>query len=80
MPASRNSKSDEDKIGSALQANRKFVTKGATVLDYPTSPGGEFRVLRVGTNEKMLQTFNQDGSTGEPYANHLDGPTPSYFW
>ena|ERR1700723_2182826 len=50
-PASRNSKSDEDKIASALQASPKFVTTGATVLDYPTSPGGEFRVLRAGTNE-----------------------------
>ena len=48
MPASRKSKSDAEKIASALQAGPKFVTQKATVLDYPTSPGGEFRVLRAG--------------------------------
>jgi hypothetical protein len=144
--------SDAQKIASALQAGPKFVTRNATVLDYPTSRGGEYRVLQAGTNgwaclpgipkgthdqpeagcfdhvfvqfvkdsmsgrtpnvhslgisymyggywvpnksrtmgsgneyhvgphimavgldQKMLQTFNQDGSNGEPYANHLDG-------
>jgi hypothetical protein len=155
-PASRKSKSDEDKIESARQAGPTFVTKNATVLDYSTSPGGEYRVLRAGTNgwtclpgapgaahdepgcfdqvflqfikdsiagrtpnvqnvgisymyrgkwlpntshamgsgdefrvgphimilgldQKMLQAFNQDGSNGEPYANHLDGPHSELF-
>jgi len=50
MPASRKSKSDAEKIASALQAGPKFVTRSATVLDWPTSPSGEFRVLRAGTN------------------------------
>jgi hypothetical protein len=50
VPASRKSKSDAAKIASALQAGPEFVTRGATVLDYPTSPGNEFRVLRAGTN------------------------------
>ena len=50
MPASRKSKSDAEKIASALQAGPKFVTQNATVIDYPTSPGSEFRVLRAGTN------------------------------
>jgi hypothetical protein len=149
-PASRESKSDAEKIASALQAGPTFATRNATVLDYPTSPGGEYRVLRAGTNgwtclpglpeggldepgcydqvflqfikdsiagrtpnvksvgicymygghwvsnkshtlgsgnefhvgphimiigpdQKMLQTFNQDGSNGEPYVNHLPG-------
>jgi hypothetical protein len=149
-PASRKSKSDAEKVASALQAGPKLVTQNATVLDDPTSPGGEYRVLRTGTNEwtclpgapgaahdepgcfdqvflqfirdsiagrtphvqsvgisymyrgqwlpntshamgsgdefrvgphimilgldqKLLQTFNQDGSNGQPYANHLDG-------
>jgi hypothetical protein len=27
----------------------------------------------------MLQTFNQDGSNGEAYANHLDGPHSELF-
>src|SRR5260370_37006398 len=149
-PASSKSKSDAEKIGSALQGGPKFVTQNATVLDYPTSPGGEHRVLRAGTNgwtcltgppvdshdepgcfdqvflqfiedsvagrtpnvqsigisymyggkwvpnkshalgsgaefrvgphimivgldQKILQTFNRDGSNGEPYVNSLPG-------
>src|ERR1700737_1561529 len=49
-PASRKSKSDAEKIASALQAGPKFVTQNATVLDYPVSPSSDFRVLRAGTN------------------------------
>jgi hypothetical protein len=48
-PASRELKSDAEKIASAVQAGPKFVTRNAAVLDYPTSPSGEFRVLRAGT-------------------------------
>jgi len=50
-PASPKSKSDAEKIVSAQQAGPQFVTQNATVLDYPTSPSGEFRVLRAGSNE-----------------------------
>jgi hypothetical protein len=50
MPASRKSKSDAEKVASALHAGPKFVTQNATVIDYPTSPGGECRVLRAGSN------------------------------
>jgi hypothetical protein len=50
MPAPPESKSDAEKITSALQAGPKFVTQNATVLDYPTSPSSEFRVFRAGTN------------------------------
>ena len=50
-PASPKSKSDAEKIASALEAGPQFVTQNATVLDYPTSPSGEYRVLRAGTNE-----------------------------
>jgi|SRR5579864_7301654 len=49
-PASRPVKSDAEKIASAIQAGPKFVTQNAIVLDWPSSPGGEFRVLRAGTN------------------------------
>jgi hypothetical protein len=49
-PPSGKSKSDAEKIASAMQAGPKFVTRNATVLDRPTSPGGEYRVLRAGTN------------------------------
>ena len=49
-PASHPVKSDAEKIASAMQAGPKFVAQNATVLDWPSSPGGEFRVLRAGTN------------------------------
>ena len=48
-PASRKLKSDAEKIESALRAGPKFVIQNATVLDWPTSPGIEYRVLRTGT-------------------------------
>jgi len=41
---------DVEKIADALRGGPAFVTKDATVLDWPSSPGGEFRVLRAGTN------------------------------
>jgi hypothetical protein len=50
VPASRASKSDAEKIASAMQAGPKFVTQNATVLDWPPSPDGELPVLRAGTN------------------------------
>jgi hypothetical protein len=50
MPTSRTMKSDAEKIASAIQAGPKFVTQNATVLDWPSSHGGEFRVLRPCTN------------------------------
>jgi hypothetical protein len=49
-PAEPKAKSDAEKIASALRAGPKFVTRNATILDWPTSTGGEFRVLRAGTN------------------------------
>jgi hypothetical protein len=29
--------------------------------------------------DQLLRTFNQDGSNGEPYADHLDGPHSELF-
>ena len=49
--AAQKPKSDAEKITSAMQAGPKFVTQNATVLDWPSSPGGEFRVLRAGANQ-----------------------------
>ena len=51
VPATSATKSDAEKIASAMQAGPKFVTQNATVLDWPSSPGSEYRVLRAGTNE-----------------------------
>jgi Zinc-binding dehydrogenase len=66
MPASRKPKSDEEKIASALQGGPKFVAQNATVLDYPTSPGGEFRVLRAGKNGWTCLPGPPAGAHDEP--------------
>ena len=42
---------DAEKIADALRAGPRFITKDATLLDWPTTPDGEYRVLREGTNE-----------------------------
>jgi len=42
---------DAEKIADALRAGPRFITKDATLLDWPTTPDGEYRVLRQGTNE-----------------------------
>ena len=42
---------DSEKIADALSAGPPFITKDATILDWPSTPGGEYRVLRKGTNE-----------------------------
>jgi hypothetical protein len=45
--------------------------------------GKEFHIgphiMIIGLGQKMLQTFNQDGSNGEPYANHLSGHSELYL-
>jgi hypothetical protein len=42
---------DTEKIADALRAGPRFITKDATLLDWPSAPDGEYRVLRRGTNE-----------------------------
>jgi hypothetical protein len=42
---------DSEKIADALSAGPPFITKDATIIDWPATPGGEYRVLRKGTNE-----------------------------
>jgi hypothetical protein len=66
MPAPRKPKSDAEKIASALGAGPKFVTQNATLLDWPTSPGGEFRVLRAGANEWTCLPGLPQGAHDEP--------------
>jgi hypothetical protein len=65
-PASRKPKSDEEKIASALQAGPKFVTQNATVHDWPTSPGGEYRILRAGANRWTCLPGLPTGAHDEP--------------
>lgn len=42
---------DAEKIADALRAGPDFVTKDATILDWPSTEGGDYRVLRKGTSE-----------------------------
>lgn len=42
---------DAQKIADALRAGPAFITRNATVLDWPSAPGAEYRVLRKGSNE-----------------------------
>jgi len=44
-------KTDAQKIADALRAGPKFITSRATILDWPSSPAGEYRVLRKGAND-----------------------------
>lgn len=41
---------DEEKIENAMSAGPDEITQDATILEWPTEPGGEFNVLREGTN------------------------------
>src|SRR6266853_4111987 len=42
---------NREKIADALRAGPVFVTKDATLLDWPSTPGGEYRVLRKGSTQ-----------------------------
>jgi hypothetical protein len=42
---------DAERIADALRAAPKFITDGATIMDYPAIKGGEWRVLRKGTGD-----------------------------
>ena len=42
---------DAQKIADALRAGPEFITRDATLLDWPSAPGGEYRLLRQGSNE-----------------------------
>ncbi|HWO30848.1 MAG TPA: hypothetical protein VNO32_18790 [Candidatus Acidoferrum sp.] len=49
--ASDHPTTDPAKISDALRAGPPFITKNATILDWPQTSGGEYPVLRQGTNE-----------------------------
>ncbi len=36
-------------------------------------------IMILGLDQKMLQAFNPDGSNGEPFAYHLEGPHSELF-
>ena len=41
---------DEEKIADAMSAGPPSITQDATIVEWPSEPGGEFNVLREGTN------------------------------
>jgi len=57
---------DAEKIADALRGGPAFITKDATVLDWPSSPGGEFRVLRTGTSAWTCLPGIPQGTHDEP--------------
>ena len=57
---------DAEKIADALRAGPKFITDGATILDWPAKEGGEFRVLRAGTNEWTCLPGDPGAAHDEP--------------
>jgi hypothetical protein len=57
---------DAEKIADALRAGPAFVTKDATLLDWPAAPGGEYRVLRKGSNEWTCLPGRPEGAHDEP--------------
>jgi hypothetical protein len=42
---------DAEKIADAVRAAPKFITAGATIVDYPARKGDDWRVLRKGSSE-----------------------------
>ena len=50
-PTQARPSTDAKKIADALRAGPAFITKDATLLDWPATQGGQYRVLRKGTNE-----------------------------
>jgi hypothetical protein len=57
---------DGEKIADALRAAPAFVTKDATVLDWPSTPGGEYRALRMGSTQWTCLPGDPDFPHDEP--------------
>jgi hypothetical protein len=51
QPSDRLAVTDAEKIVDALRGGPAFITKNATVRDWPSTPGGEYRILRKGSSE-----------------------------
>jgi hypothetical protein len=47
----RRDATDAEKVADALRAGPTFITKDAAILDWPSTPDGDYRVLRKGTSE-----------------------------
>src|SRR5215469_12853024 len=51
---------DSAKIADALRAGPPFITKSATILDWPSKPGGEYRLLRRSNPSHFAQLFRRE--------------------
>jgi hypothetical protein len=51
LSADRLPVTDAEKIADALRAGPQFIVRDATLLDWPSAPGGEYRLLHKGSNE-----------------------------
>jgi hypothetical protein len=49
---------DAEKIADALRAGPKLITKEAALLDWPSAAGGEYRVLRKGSNDRPVSELS----------------------
>ena len=57
---------DAEKIADALRGGPAFITQDATVRDWPSAPGGEYRLLRKGSNEWTCLPGNPGYPHDEP--------------
>ena len=57
---------DAEKIADAVRAGPHFLTKDATILDWPSAPDGEYRVLRKGATEWSCLPGPPDSPHDEP--------------
>jgi hypothetical protein len=64
---------DAEKIVDALRAGPLFATKDATLLDWPSTPGGEYRVLRKGSSQWTCLP----GLPGSPHDEPVSRDIPS---
>lgn len=63
---------DDEKIRAALAAAPPEVSAGATVLDWPAEPGGEFRVLRDGNDTWTCLPDKPGDANYEPMCNDAE--------
>ena len=55
-----------EKIADALRAGPAFVTKDATLLDWPSAPGDEYRLIRKGSSQWTCLPGRSGSAHDEP--------------
>jgi hypothetical protein len=68
---------DQAKIASAMSAAPEAVSRDATILDWPQTPGGEMRQLRAGTNGWVCLSDRPDTEGNDPMC--MDEPWMSFM-